>query len=89
MTRWLLLNRLRIDLIWVSIGSFGLLVMFVINVLLLNRLVQSDLINGLLGRAGSSNKQHDKSTTHTSSSSSSSSSTPVKHVANGRNGKHD
>ena len=44
MTRWIVLNRHLVHLFWFSLGSFGLAVMMVINIFLLQRLLQSDFV---------------------------------------------
>jgi hypothetical protein len=46
MTRWLVLNRHLVHVGWFSLGSFGLAAMMVINILLLQRLLQSDFRSG-------------------------------------------
>lgn len=45
MTRWIVLNRHRVNIGWFSLGSFGLAAMMVINILLLQRLLQADFTN--------------------------------------------
>lgn len=42
MTRWIVINRHLIHIVWFSIGSTGLAIMMVINIFLLQRLLQSD-----------------------------------------------
>lgn len=42
MTRWIVLNRHQVHVGWFSLGSAGLAVMMIINILLLQRLMQSD-----------------------------------------------
>lgn len=42
MTRWVVVNRHQIHVAFVAVGSFGLLVMMIINFILLNRLITSD-----------------------------------------------
>jgi len=45
MTRWIVLNRHQVHVGWFSLGSVGLAAMMIINILLLQRLLQSDFRN--------------------------------------------
>ena len=45
MTRWIVLNRHRVNIGWFSLGSVGLAAMMIINILLLQRLLQADFTN--------------------------------------------
>lgn len=42
MTRWIVLNRHLIHVVWFTVGSVGLAIMMIINIFLLQRLMQSD-----------------------------------------------
>ena len=42
MTRWIVLNRQSIHILFFGIGSFGLAVMMIINIILLDRLITND-----------------------------------------------
>lgn len=42
MTRWIVLNRHLLHVVWFTIGSVGLAIMMIINIFLLQRLLQSD-----------------------------------------------
>lgn len=44
MSRWLLINKDLIPLVFYSLGSIGLAVMTVMNIILFYRLLQSDFI---------------------------------------------
>jgi len=60
MTRWIVLNRHLIHVGWFSLGSFGLAAMMVINILLLQRLMQSDFKNhNITGANNSSSSSKD------------------------------
>lgn len=63
MTRWIVLNRHLIHVGWFSLGSFGLAAMMVINILLLQRLMQSDFKNHNItgsNNTSSSSKDNEK-----------------------------
>lgn len=45
MTRWIVLNRKLVHVGWFTVGSVGLAIMLVINILLLQRLLQADFAN--------------------------------------------
>lgn len=42
MTRWIVLNRQSIHILFFAVGSFGLAVMMIINIILLDRLITND-----------------------------------------------
>ena len=44
MTRWIVLNRHLVHIVWFTVGSTGLAIMMVINIFLLQRLIQTDFI---------------------------------------------
>lgn len=51
MTRWLVLNRDLVPLISYTVGSVGLAIMTVMNIVLFYRLMQSDFLKGSRGEA--------------------------------------
>lgn len=64
MTRWIVLNRHLVHVGWFSLGSFGLAAMMVINILLLQRLLQSDFRNHSKQASSTSNGHHFVKETH-------------------------
>lgn len=51
MTRWLFLNKDLVPLILFSIGSVGLAVMTLMNIILFYRLLRSDFFHSITGEA--------------------------------------
>ena len=58
MTRWIVLNRHLVHVGWFSLGSVGLAAMMIINILLLQRLLQSDFRNHSKHHQSSASSTH-------------------------------
>lgn len=69
MTRWIVLNRKLIHVGWFTIGSIGLAIMMVINILLLQRLLQADFANTTSSKNEIKSTQNGNQTDNNNSSS--------------------